>query len=119
MAPVSYHHGAAVTGILLERDPTIEAIFAVSDLSAVGVVMECQRRGLSVPGDISVMGFGDFEIGREINPRLTTINVEFRALGQRTGQMILDLLSSDAGAAPQIVDLGLKVVERESVVGPS
>jgi LacI family gluconate utilization system Gnt-I transcriptional repressor len=118
-APVSYHHGAAVAAILLEREPKIEAVFAVSDLSAVGLVMECQRRGLAVPGAISVMGFGDFEIGREINPRLTTIHVDFRALGQRTGEMILGLLSAGAGETPRVVDVGLSVVERESVRGPA
>jgi LacI family gluconate utilization system Gnt-I transcriptional repressor len=115
-APVSYDHGAASIGILLEREPRIDAVFAVSDLSAVGVVMECQRRGVRVPEDLSVMGFGDFEIGREINPRLTTIHVDFRALGQRTGQALLEVLTSDAAtAAPQIIDVGLSIIERDSV----
>jgi LacI family transcriptional regulator, gluconate utilization system Gnt-I transcriptional repressor len=114
-APVSFSHGAAVTSILLERDPKIEAVFAVSDLSAVGVVMECARRGVRVPEDLSVIGFGDFEISREINPPLTTIHVDFRALGQRTGQMILELLSGAEAKHPRIVDVGLKVLERASV----
>ncbi|HWW64137.1 MAG TPA: LacI family DNA-binding transcriptional regulator [Sphingomonadaceae bacterium] len=113
--PVSYDHGAAAIGLLLDRRPRVEAVFAVSDLSAVGVVMECQRRGVAVPDDLSVMGFGDFEIGREINPPLTTIHVDFRALGQRTGQMILGLLSGGGEEAPRAVDVGLSVVERASV----
>ncbi|HVY81267.1 MAG TPA: LacI family DNA-binding transcriptional regulator [Steroidobacteraceae bacterium] len=118
-APVSYSHGTAVAGILLERKPPIEAVFAVSDLSAVGLVMECARRGVRVPEDLSVMGFGDFEIGREINPPLTTIHVDFRALGQRTGQIILELLSGEKAKTPRIVDVGLKVLERASVAaGP-
>jgi LacI family gluconate utilization system Gnt-I transcriptional repressor len=114
-APVSFEHGAAAIGILLDRQPRIEAVFAVSDLSAVGVLMECQRRGVSVPDSLSVMGFGDFEIGREINPPLTTIHVDFRALGQRTGQMLLALLTGAGGDAPMITDVGLEVVERASV----
>ncbi|HVY82202.1 MAG TPA: LacI family DNA-binding transcriptional regulator [Steroidobacteraceae bacterium] len=114
-APVSYSHGTAVAGILLERKPTVEGVFAVSDLSAVGLVMECARRGVRVPEDLSVIGFGDFEIGREINPRLTTIHVDFRALGQRTGQIILELLSGQNAKTPRIVDVGLKVLERASV----
>ncbi len=61
------------------------------------------------------MGFGDFEIGREINPPLTTIHVDFRALGQRTGQMIVDLLSDGGAKSPRIIDVGLTVVERASV----
>ncbi|MEO0033808.1 MAG: hypothetical protein RIS94_3566 [Pseudomonadota bacterium] len=117
-APVSFAHGAQAMGLLLERDPQVEAVFAVSDLSAVGAVMECQRRGLSVPDQVSIMGFGDFEIGREINPPLTTIHVDFRALGQRTGQVLLDLLSRPEDAREhQRIDVGLSLVERASVKG--
>ncbi len=114
-APVSHDHGAKIIGILIEREPELQAVFAVSDLSAVGVVMECQRRGIKVPADLSVMGFGDFEIGREINPPLTTIHVDFRALGLRTGQLILNLMPGSSKNPPQIIDLGLKVLERASV----
>lgn len=117
IAPVSYDHGATAIGLLLDRAPDIEAVFAVSDLSAVGVVMECQRRGVAVPDALSVMGFGDFEIGREINPPLTTIHVDFRALGQRAGETIRTLLSGDGATAPTIVDVGLTLVERASVKG--
>lgn len=114
-APVSYDHGAAVTPILLQREPRPDAVFAVSDLSAVGVVMECQRRGVRVPEDISVMGFGDFEIGAEINPRLTTIHVDFRGLGQTTGRLLKELLASGASDVPRVIDVGLQVLERASV----
>ena len=114
-APVSFEHGAAVAPLLLEK--RIDAVFAVSDLSAVGIVMECQRRGVAVPEQLSVVGFGDFEIGREINPALTTIHVDFHALGLRTGRLILDLLPPGPARAPEIVDVGLTLVERASVRG--
>jgi LacI family gluconate utilization system Gnt-I transcriptional repressor len=71
-----------------------------------------------VPRDLSIMGFGDFEIGREINPPLTTIHVDFRALGQRTGQAILDFVSSGAPQTPRVVDVGLTIVERASIREP-
>ena len=115
-APVSYSHGAAAIAILLDREPAIEAVFAVSDMSAVGVIMECQRRGISVPGDLSVMGFGDFEIGREINPGLTTIHVDFHALGRRAGELLLELLADDLDLeSSQVIDVGLSLVDRASV----
>jgi LacI family gluconate utilization system Gnt-I transcriptional repressor len=114
-APVSYDHGAAAIAILLEKDPGIEAVFAVSDLSAVGVVFECQRRGVDIPGQLSLIGFGDFEIASEINPALTTIHVDFRALGQRTGRLLLDLIEDGNARTPEIIDVGLTVVERASV----
>jgi len=114
--PVSYDHGAACAALLLERRPRVEAVFGVSDLSAVGFVMECQRRGVVVPKDVSVMGFGDFEIGAEINPPLTTIHVDFHALGSRTGQMLVELLRHpEDRPSPHIIDVGLSVVERASV----
>lgn len=111
--PVSFDHGAAITPLILEKE--IDAVFAVSDLSAVGVVMECQRRGIKVPGDLSVMGFGDFEIGREVVPRLTTIHVDFHDLGERTGKIILDLLAEEEMDTPRVVDVGFEIIERESV----
>jgi LacI family gluconate utilization system Gnt-I transcriptional repressor len=114
-APVSYEHGAAVAGMLLARTPRPDAVFAVSDLSAVGMVMECQRRGIRIPQELSVMGFGDFEIGAQIIPPLTTIHIDFRALGRRTGQLLLDLLPADASDAPVMIDVGLSVVERSSI----
>jgi LacI family gluconate utilization system Gnt-I transcriptional repressor len=117
-APVSYDHGAAAIRVLLERAPDLDAVFAVSDLSAVGVVMECQRRGVAVPEDLSVMGFGDFEIGGEINPPLTTVHVDFHALGRLTGETILELLKNGPGQPARIIDVGLSVVERASVGRP-
>jgi LacI family gluconate utilization system Gnt-I transcriptional repressor len=114
-APVSFSHGAGAIGELLRRAADVEAVFAVSDLSAVGVIMELQRRGIGVPGDISVMGFGDFEIGREINPALTTIHVDFTALGGRAGRMILEVLRAEEQPRSRIIDVGLELVERASV----
>lgn len=114
-APVSFHHGATAFRGLVEHSPDIEAVFAVSDLSAVGAVMEAQRMGLRIPDDISIMGFGDFEIGREINPPLTSIHVDFHALGVRTGQMLVNLLASEATTPPSVVDVGLNIIERASV----
>jgi len=114
-APVSYDHGAAAIRVLLAREPKLDAVFAVSDLSAVGVVMECQRLGVNIPGDLSVMGFGDFEIGAEINPALTSIHVDFRALGQTTGELLRELLADGASGTPRVIDVGIRVLERASV----
>ena len=112
--PVGYDHGAAAIGALLDRGAAPDAVFAVSDLSAVGAVMEAQRRGLNVPADLAVMGFGDFDIGRIINPPLTTVHVDFHDLGRRTGALILDLLAQTSPGAPRRLDVGLTVLERGS-----
>ena len=114
-APVSYDQGAKAIGVLLDREPALDGVFAVSDLSAVGVMMECQRRGIVVPDQLSVIGFGDFEIGREINPSLTTIHVDFQALGRRAGSLVLDLLDRERDDQIESIDVGMSVLERKSV----
>jgi LacI family gluconate utilization system Gnt-I transcriptional repressor len=113
--PVSYSHGAEAIATLLGRYPAVEGVFAVSDLAAVGVILECQRRKISVPDQLSVIGFGDFEIASEIVPKLTTIHVDFYELGRRTGRLLLDTLSGRRTGGREIVDVGLSLVERESV----
>ena len=92
--------------------PDVEAVFAVSDLVAVGALMECHRRGIRVPRDLSLIGFGDFEIGRECVPSLTTIRIDARDIGVRTGELLLRLLDSEAktGAEPSnLTDLGFEL----------
>jgi len=115
-APVGYDHGRDIAPRVLEQ--RLDAVFAVSDLSAVGLVMECQRRGVRVPDDLSVMGFGDFDIGREVNPPLTTVHVDFRALGTQAGLLIRELLRADSRVPARVIDVGLQVVERASVGRP-
>ena len=117
MGPVSFTHGAESLDALLAHRGDIDAVFAVSDLSAVGAVMECQRRGIRVPDDLAIAGFGDFEIGAQIVPSLTTVHIDCIGIGERTGQLLLNLLSpSTARGADehQIIDLGFDLIERQS-----
>ena len=115
--PVSFTHGARAMSLLLERAPDVEAVFAVSDLSAVGALMECMRRGIRVPEQISIMGFGNFEAGRQCVPSLTTISIDAQLIGRRTGQILLELLNSKDGPAmvrPAAIDLGFELCVRQS-----
>lgn len=115
--PVSFSHGAESLAALLKQRNDIDAVFAVSDLSAVGAVMECQRRGIKVPDDLAIAGFGDFEIGSQIIPSLTTVQIDCIGIGERTGQLLLELLSRSPREATdenQVIDLGFKLIERQS-----
>ncbi|MDO1583313.1 LacI family DNA-binding transcriptional regulator [Rhizobium oryzicola] len=97
--PISMREGANAMARLLTEFPDTEAVICVSDLSAFGALTECQRRGVAVPHDIALAGFGDYEIGGICVPTLTTIDAKAREIGRRTGQLILELLEgvSDAG----------------------
>ncbi|MFG1373921.1 LacI family DNA-binding transcriptional regulator [Xanthobacter oligotrophicus] len=116
LPPASFEHGANAIGALLALAPDVEAVFAVSDLAAFGAMMELKRRGIDVPGQISLMGFGNFEVGRLSYPAMTTIGVDARAIGAATGTMLRALLKRDAQEAEveRNVDVGFTLIERET-----
>ena len=112
--PFSFHQGAAVMAALLDTAPDMDGVFAVSDLAAVGALMECRRRAVEVPGRLSVLGFGDFEIGQQMVPPLSTIGVDFRGLGNRAATMIIDLLHHGDPAREHRIDVGFTLIPRGS-----
>lgn len=117
VAPVSYDHGSKTLGSLLERAPDVEAVFAVSDVSAVGALMECHRRGIRVPDDLSLLGFGDFDIGRQCYPALSTIGVDAATIGREAGELLLAILEPAAETEQPInarIDVGFKLLVRET-----
>ncbi len=108
----AFAHGAEAMTELLARGGA-EAVFLVSDISAFGALMECQRRGVRVPQDLMILGFGDFEIGRQCVPRLSTIAVDPVEIGRRTGDLLLRLLDGEA-EQPTVIDLGFSLLLRET-----
>lgn len=117
--PVGFDHGRQALGEVLARAPDVEAVFAVSDISAWGALMECQRRGIRVPHDLSLMGFGDFDIGRQCVPALTTVGVDARAIGSRTGELLMALLNGTHAPEPEIIDMGFRLIPRETTAQAS
>ncbi len=110
--PISMREGADAMARLLSEFPDTEAVICVSDLTAFGALTECQRRGVPVPERIAIGGFGDYEIGGISVPALTTVNARAREIGERTGQLILDLL--DGRPDVQHVTLAPELILRES-----
>lgn len=110
--PFSFIEGARVMASLLETTPMLDAVFAVSDLAAVGALMECRRRNIDVPRDMSLLGFGDFEIGQQMVPALSTIAVDFSDLGHRTGHLVAELLQHDDSTPKARTDVGFTLIPR-------
>jgi LacI family transcriptional regulator, gluconate utilization system Gnt-I transcriptional repressor len=111
--PISMREGAEAMGRLLETMPDTEAVICVSDLSAFGALTECQRRGVDVPGQLWIAGFGDYEIAGIAVPPLTTINPFPRDIGARTADLILDVLDGKE-AAPTRIAISPELMIRRS-----
>ncbi len=95
----------------LSRPPT--AIFASNDLLAIGAMGELRFFGLSVPGDVSVVGFDDVTYASYVTPKLTTIRQHVYEMGSLAAKMVLDALEKgDTG--PSHLVLEHELVVRES-----
>ncbi len=70
---ISREEGAAAVDRLLEGKVDFDAVFAVTDLLAIGAIQSLQKHGRTVPGDVSVMGFDDLWACTCINPTLSTV----------------------------------------------
>jgi LacI family gluconate utilization system Gnt-I transcriptional repressor len=111
--PISMREGAEAMGRLLDTLPDTEAVICVSDLSAFGALTECQRRGVDVPGRISIAGFGDYEIGAISVPTLTTINPFPREIGAQTAALILKVLDG-VQTTPATLSILPRLLPRQS-----
>lgn len=94
--PISMHEGAEAMGRLLDDLPDTDAVVCVSDLSAFGALSECQRRGVKVPEDIAIAGFGAYEIADICVPTITTVDPHPRQIGEQVATLILSGLESQA-----------------------
>ncbi len=114
--PLSIEDGAAAVPELLNSFPDTDCIFCVSDAPAFGVLSALASSGRSVPGDIGVAGFGNFEVSRFATPALSTVTVDPRRIGQATGQLLSEFLgeSSKPAQAARHVAVEVKVSLRES-----
>lgn len=112
--PISFTEGANDMRDLLARAPDVEAVFVVSDLPAIGALMECARQGRRVPDEISIIGFGNFEVGTQSYPALTTVSVDAQQIGRRTGEYLLGLFELGPTESARTIDLGFELRVRES-----
>jgi LacI family transcriptional regulator, galactose operon repressor len=107
--------GYEATGRLLDAGVAFTAVWAANDLTAVGVLACLRDRGLRVPEDVSVAGFDDLPVARDVTPQLTTVRVPMLEMGRWS--MLLAL--RDAQAPYELVRLETELVERQSVAGPA
>jgi LacI family repressor for deo operon, udp, cdd, tsx, nupC, and nupG len=110
-------HEAARRILAMEERPT--AVFCAADMVAFGLIAGLQAGGLSVPGDISVIGFDDIDMSEYYVPSLTTIRQDRNRLGREAADALLARLGPDApgaGAGETLIDLSLVV--RDSTAPP-
>ncbi|AMV38436.1 LacI family DNA-binding transcriptional regulator [Planctomyces sp. SH-PL62] len=115
--PPSLAAGARLLAQALRRFPEIDAVFLDDADLAAGAVAECRNRGVAVPGSLALMGLHDREIASAAVPAITSIAIPGREMGRAAARMLLDALEEVGPPAPRRVDMGFRIIEREST-GP-
>jgi LacI family transcriptional regulator, xylobiose transport system transcriptional regulator len=93
------------------------AIFAGSDLQALGVLEAARVTGLRVPQDLSVVGYDDVPIAKWSSPALTTVHQPLRKMAEEATQLLLRLRESEESAITRL-ELATSLVVRKSTAPP-
>lgn len=108
---VSAEAGARGTRRALERSPKPTAVIGLSDIIALGAIFEANRQGLTLPADLSIMGFDNLEWSEECCPRLTTLELPTRRMARAAAEAIVAKLETDQPIAPICFDGSLIIRE--------
>lgn len=109
--------GGRACASLLQRKPRPTAVICGNDVLAVGAISQAKALGLRVPEDVSITGFDDIELAEVIEPRLTTVHVPHRRMGEAAARALLAI--RDGTSDCEGIELETHVVMRESLGAPS
>ncbi|MCB0166201.1 MAG: LacI family DNA-binding transcriptional regulator [Anaerolineae bacterium] len=102
--------------LALPNPPT--AVFAHNDMLAMGAIRAIHDAGLTVPGDISIVGYDDTSNAAYLNPRLTTVKSPVAEMGHRAGQIIMKLAQKQRDLPAQTIMLPVELIVRASTAPP-
>ncbi|SDZ45984.1 transcriptional regulator, LacI family [Jannaschia faecimaris] len=105
--------GAVALEALVTTGPSPTAIFCANDVLAVGALRRARELGVSVPGEVSIVGFDDIELAQIAYPALTTVHVPHREMGRRAARALVNLVKT--GAPFESVELETWPVFRDTL----
>lgn len=114
--PSNLERGRRALTELLEKSPKLQAVCCTSDMLANGVLTEARARGMRVPQDLAVCGFGNTDFSEYTVPSITTVHVDGSGMGSLAARLIMDRCRGKT-AEQSIIDVGFRLIERESTGG--
>lgn len=106
--------GYKATKMMIMQGELPSAVFYANDEMAVGGLKAFEEAGVSVPGEVSLIGFDDIQLAEYIQPPLTTIRQPMNESGSLAGHLLFQMLNGDQVEASYSLKIGL--VERQSVL---
>lgn len=105
--------GEEVLREMVSAGVDFDAVCCANDQLAVGILIECRRKGIDVPRQIAVAGFGDNPLAQAFDPPLTTVRLPRYAIGKVAGEQVLRRMAGKP-IRRRVIDLGYEVVCRAS-----
>jgi DNA-binding LacI/PurR family transcriptional regulator len=99
--------GVRATNQLLSRRPDLDALFAASDLMAVGALRALREAGRRVPADVAVVGFEDSTLARQTDPPLTTVFQPVEAMGREMARLLVARIAGEPAGGHVLLDTHL------------
>ena len=93
------------------------AIFAGSDLQALGAIESARALGLRIPDDVSIVGYDDIPLARWVSPTLTTIRQPLKRMAEEATRLVIQMSRAPLEGTPRM-DLATNLVVRESTAPP-
>lgn len=108
----SYYSGYYGTEQILSANPRLRLLYYLDDVMAVGGMMLCQKRGLKIPGDVAIAGFGGMDIGSVLPATLTTTTTFRLRIGKLAAENLLKRI--EGAPVPVVQDVGFELVKGET-----
>jgi len=118
-APATFEGGEAAFLRAWEDGLRPTGVLSMSDAAAAGVLQAARHLGLSVPDDLSIVGFDDLPLTRFTDPPLTTVHQPVRRKGEEAARMLLRALNPENGRAGEHRVLETRLVVRRSTAAPA
>ncbi len=115
----SYENGYAVMKELLERGEDFTAVFAISDILAIGASRAIVETGKRIPEDYSVVGFDGIDMAGYYNPSLTTMSQPVKELAYETIHILFDVIKGKSGHKHEVLGADLTIGESTRMLGES
>ena len=111
--PATLDQGRQGLSQLLAEGHQLDAIVCSSDALAQGVIIEAKQRGISIPSELAVMGFGDLNFAASFSPAISTIHIDKQAIGIQAANALVAKIQGHP-LTDRIIDVGFELVERET-----
>lgn len=111
---ISLHQGKRFTNILLSLKIKPDAIFAITDDAAIGVVKTLKKHCVKIPEDIAVAGFSNSANSIIIEPKLTTIDQPGNKIGATAVKYLIEEINNENETSNKMVEIKTNLIVRES-----